>query len=86
MFGWKVLTHDYRSPFQGGDPPRDGNSSFPIHLPDSMRNSCLLIGNKLGILSLPLLVGPFVGALAEALHLSLPWIYEHCLWIGDWLF
>jgi hypothetical protein len=51
-----------------------------------MRNSFWLIGTILGILWLPLLVGPFVGALAEALHLSLPWIYDHCLWIGDWIF
>jgi hypothetical protein len=51
-----------------------------------MRNSCLLIGNKLGILSPPLLVGAIVESLAEALPLSLSWIYDHCLWIGDWIF
>jgi hypothetical protein len=34
----------------------------------------------LDILWLPLLVGPFIGALAETLRLTLPWSYEHCLW------
>jgi hypothetical protein len=52
---------------------------------NAMRNSSSLIGTILGILWLPLLVGAIVVALAEALHLLLPWIYDHCLWIGDWI-
>jgi len=52
-----------------------------------MHSSSSLIGKMLGILWLPILVGSFfVWALAEPLHQSLPWIYEHCLWIADWVF
>jgi hypothetical protein len=50
-----------------------------------MRNSSSLIGTLLGFLWLALLIGLFAGALAEALHLLLPWIYEHCLWIAHWV-
>jgi hypothetical protein len=51
-----------------------------------MRDLSQVIGNIIGILWFPLLVGAIVVALAKALHLFLPWIYDHCLWIGDWIF
>jgi len=51
-----------------------------------MREFSSLIGNMLGILWVPLVVGVVVVSLAEAMHLFLPWVYDHCLWIGDWIF
>jgi hypothetical protein len=51
-----------------------------------MRKSSSLIGIILGIVWLLLLIGALVVSLAEAVHLFLPWLYDHCLWIADWIF
>ena len=50
-----------------------------------MRCMSSLISTILGVSWLPLLVGSVVASFAEALHGLLPWIYDHCLWIGEWV-
>jgi len=51
-----------------------------------MCSSSSLISAILSLLWLSLIVGSFVVVCAEALPTILPCVYDHCLWIGNWIF